>query len=187
MELQIQDLVSSIRKEGVEAANAEAEAIIAEAKKKADSIVSTAKNEAQQYKDAAEKEINILKESAEVSAEQAKRDAVLAFKTEIQKEFEKILKADIGKELSGKGLGKLISAAVAGENVADCVAEVAEVSDALKSELAKEIKDGLEIRPTKGVQAGFRLAAKDGSGYFDVSDDGIMEMLMPYFRDLDFS
>ena len=168
MELQIQDLVSSIRKEGIEAANAEAESII------------------QQYKDTAEKEINILKESAAVSAEQAKRDAVLAFKTEIQGEFEKILAADIGKELSGNALGKLIRAAVAGENVADYAAEVSEVGDVLKKELAEEIKNGLEIRPTKDVQQGFRLAAKDGSGYFDCSDDGIMEMLMPYFRDLDF-
>ena len=49
MELQIQDLVSSIRKEGIEAANAEAESIIAEAKKKAESIVAGAKSEAQQY------------------------------------------------------------------------------------------------------------------------------------------
>ena len=55
-----------------------------------------------------------------------------------------------------------------------------------KAELAEEIKNGLEIRPTKGVRAGFRLAAKDGSGYFDCSDDEIMQMLMPYFRDLDF-
>ena len=186
MELQIQDLVSSIRKEGVEAANAEAESIIAEAKKKADSIVAGAKAEAQQYKDPAEKEVNILRESAAVSAEQAKRDAVLAFKTEIQGEFEKILAADIGKELKGDGLGKLIRAAIAGENVADYAAEVSEVSDALKAELAKEIKDGLEIRPTKSVQQGFRIAAKDGSGYIDCSDEGIMEMLMPYFRDLDF-
>ena len=186
MELQIQDLVTSIRKEGIEAANAEAESIIAEAKKKAESIVAGAKSEAQQYKDAAEKEIAILRESAAVSAEQAKRDAVLAFKTEIQGEFERILSADIGKELSGEALGKLIRAAVAGENVADYAAEVSEVSDVLKKELAEEIKKGLEIRPTKGVQQGFRLAAKDGSGYFDCSDDGIMEMLMPYFRDLDF-
>ena len=186
MELQIQDLVTSIRKEGVEAANAEAEAIIAEAKKKADSIIGSAKTEAQQYRDAAEKEINILRESAEVSADQAKRDAVLAFKSEIQSEFERILSAGISKELSGEALGKLIRAAVAGENIADYTAEVAEVSDALKSELAKEIKGGLEIRPTKSVQQGFRLASKDGSGYFDCSDEGIMEMLMPYFRDLDF-
>ena len=77
MELQIQDLVTSIRKEGVEAANAEAESIIAEARKKADSIVASAKAEAQQVRDASEKEIAILKESAAVSAEQAKRDAVL--------------------------------------------------------------------------------------------------------------
>jgi V/A-type H+-transporting ATPase subunit E len=187
MELQIQELVTSIRKEGIEAANAEAESIIAEAKKKAETILNGAKAEAQQYKDSAEKEIGILRESAAVSAEQAKRDAVLAFKTEIQAEFEKILSADVGKELkSGGALGKLIRAAVAGENVADYAAEVSEVSEALKSELADEIKKGLEIRPTKGVQAGFRLATKDGSGYFDCSDDGIMEMLMPYFRDLDF-
>jgi V/A-type H+-transporting ATPase subunit E len=186
MELQIQDLVSSIRKEGVEAANAEAESIIAEAKKKAESIVAGAKSEAQQISEAAGKEISILKESAAVGAEQAKRDAVLAFKAEIQKEFEKILAADVRKELSGDGLGKLIRAAVAGENVADYAAEVAEVSEALKSELAAEIKKGLEIRPSKNVQSGFLLAAKDGSGYFDCSDDGIMEMLMPYFRDLDF-
>ncbi|MBQ6903347.1 MAG: hypothetical protein IJQ26_02400, partial [Lachnospiraceae bacterium] len=116
----------------------------------------------------------------------AKRDAVLAFKTEIQGEFEKILATDISKQLSGDGLGKLIRAAVSGENVGDYVAEVSEVSETLKKELAEEIKKGLEIRPTKGVQHGFRLAAKDGSGFFDCSDDGIMEMLMPYFRNLDF-
>ena len=186
MELQIQNLVSSIRKEGIEAANKEAEAIIAEAKKNAEAIVSGAKAEAQQYKDSAEKEISILRESAAVSAEQAKRDAVLSFKNEIQGQFEKILAADIRKEISGEALGKLIRAAVAGENVADYVAEVAEVGEALKAELAAEIKNGLEIKPGKNVQNGFRLAAKDGSGYFDCSDDGIMEMLMPYFRDLDF-
>ncbi len=186
MELQIQDLVSSIRKEGIEAANTEAESIIAEAKKKAESIVAVAKAEAQQFKDASEKEISILRESAAVSAEQAKRDAVLAFKSEIQEEFQKILAADIRKEFSGESLGKLIRAAVAGEDVANYAAEVSDVSAVLKSELAEEIKNGLEIRPGKNVQNGFRLAAKDGSGYFDCSDDGIMEMLMPYFRDLDF-
>ncbi len=186
MELQIQNLVSSIRKEGIEAANKEAESILADARKKAEAIVSDAKAEAQQSKESAEKEISILKESAAVSAEQAKRDAVLAFKAEIQGEFEKILAADVRKELSGEGLGKLIRAAVAGEDVSGYAAEVAEVSDSLKAELAEEIRNGLEIRPAKNVQQGFRLAAKDGSGYFDCSDDGIMEMLMPYFRNLDF-
>ena len=186
MELQIQNLVSSIRKEGIEAANKEAETIIAEAKKKAEAIVAGAKTEAQQYKEASEKEIEILRESAAVSAEQAKRDAVLAFKAEIQQEFEKILAADIRKEVQKDSLGKLIKAAVAGEDVSLYAAEVGEVTMAMKAELAREIKNGLEVRASKNVKYGFRLAEKDGSGYFDCSDDAIMEMLMPYFRNLDF-
>ncbi|MCR5467730.1 MAG: hypothetical protein K6F37_02110 [Lachnospiraceae bacterium] len=186
MELQIQDLVTSIRKEGIDAANSEAESIIAEAKKKAEAIVGDARAEAKSAKEAAEKEINILKESAQVGAEQAKRDAMLAFKTEVQAEFEKLLASNVKKSLSDDALGKLIRSAVNGEDVSKYAAEVSEVSDTLKAELADEINKGLEIRPTKSVQAGFRLAAKDGSGYFDCSDEEIMQMLMPYFRDLDF-
>ena len=186
MELQIQDLVSSIRKEGIDAANSEADSILAEAKKKAESIVTEAKAEAKRTKEAAEKEIEILRESAIVSSDQAKRDAVLAFKSEVQGAFEKILSADVKKALDGATLGKLIRAAVEGEDLSGYTAEVAEVTDSLKAELAAEIKNGLTIRPTKGISAGFKLAANDGSGYFDCSDEEIMEMLMPHFRNLDF-
>ena len=164
----------------------------AEKKKKEEEAKKKAAEEKKKKEEAAKKKAEEEKKKKEeearkkAEAEQAKRDALLAFKTEIQGEFEKILTADVRKELSGEGLGKLIRAAIAGENVADYAAEVSEVSEVLKKELAEEIKNGLEIRPTKGVQQGFRLAAKDGSGYFDCSDDGIMEMLMPYFRELDF-
>ena len=179
MELQIQDLVSSIRKDGIDAANAEAEAIISEAKKKAEMIIADAKAEAKNIQETSEKEINILKESAALNA-------MLAFKNEVQAEFEKILSAKIKNNLSDAALGKLIQAVVADEDVQNYSVEVAEVSDSLKAELAEEIKNGLEIKPTKSVRAGFRLVAKDGSGYFDCSDEEIMQMLMPYFRNLDF-
>ena len=66
------------------------------------------------------------------------------------------------------------------------VMEVDEVTVKMQQELAEEIKNGLEIRAAKNVKHGFRLAEKDGSGYFDCSDDAIMEMLMPYFRNLEF-
>ncbi len=186
MELQIQDLVASIRKEGLDAANAKAEEILAEAKSKADAIIAEAKAAAKSEKESAEKEIGILKESAKVSAEHAKRDAMLAFKSEVKSEFEKILAGKVKENLSDGTLGKLIRAAVAGEDISQYAAEVADVTDVLKNELAEEIKNGLEIRPSKQLKAGFRLAAKDGSGYFDCSDDEIMQMLMPYFRNLNF-
>ena len=186
MELQIQDLVSSIRKEGIDAANSEADSILAEARKKADGIIADARTEAKRTKETSEKEIDVLRESAVVSADQAKRDAMLAFKNEVQAEYEKILSAKVRESLSGEALGKLIRAAVEGEDVSAYTAEVAEVNDALKAELAEEIRAGLTIRPTRGINAGFKLAANDGSGYFDCSDDEIMEMLMPYFRELAF-
>jgi len=184
MELQIQDLVSSIKKDGIETANREAEAIVSEAKKQAAAIVADAKAEAAKVKDAAEKEISIFKESAQLSAEQAKRDAMLAFKTEVQGEFEKILANDVKKSLNEKAITTLISAALKDEDVSAYAAELAEVSETVKSELANAVKNGLEIRPSKSVRSGFRLAAKDGSGYFDCSDEEITEMLMPFFRDL---
>lgn len=186
MELMIQDLVTSIRKEGIDAANTEAASILAEARKKADAMIADAKAEAKAVKEAAEKEIAVLKESAAISAEQARRDAVLSFKNEIKGEFEKLLAADVRKSLTDDALGKLIKGALDGEDVSKYVVEVAKVGESLKAQLAEKIKAGLEIKPTKGVQAGFRLAAKDGSGYFDCSDDEIMKMLMPYFRNLDF-
>ena len=185
MELQIQDLVSSIRKEGIEQARQEADAIISEAREKAASIVSDAKTEAERLKESAEKEIETLKERAAISSEQAKRDALLAFKQEVYAVYEKILSQKVKDTLSGETLGKLIRSSLEGEDLSAYTAEVSEVSDALKAELAAEMKAGLTVRPVKGIQAGFRLAANDGSGYFDCSDEEIMEMLMPYFRNLD--
>lgn len=186
MELQIQDLVSSIRKEGIDAANAEAEVIITEARKRADAMIADAKAEVKSIREASEKEIAILKESAALSAEQAKRDAMLAFKAEVKAEFEKILFLKIQENLSDAALGKLIHAVLADEDVQKYSIEVAQVSDVLKAELAEKIRNGLEIRPSKGIRAGFRVNAKDGSGYFDCSDEEILQMLRPYFRNLDF-
>ena len=165
MELQIQDLVSSIKQDGIDSANREAAAIVAQAKAQADSIITQAKADADKLRQDANAEI------------------VLAFHQEIQKEFEKILAADVCKALDQQTLATLIRAALQGEDVSAYTVEVSQVTDAIRQELAQELKNGLEIRPSKKVGAGFRLAAKDGSGYFDCSDEEIAEMLMPFFRD----
>ena len=184
MELQIQDLVSSIKKDGIETAKKEAAEIIAKAKEEAASIIAEAKAETSKMKESSEKEIAVFKESAELSATQAKRDAMLSFKKEVQAEFEKILTSNVKNALSEDTMAKLISAAVKDEDVSKLTVELAEVSDGIKAQLAEEIKKGLEIKPSKELQAGFRLAAKDGSGYFDCSDEEISKMLMPFFREL---
>ena len=184
MELQIQDLVTSIKKDGIDAANREADAIIAQAKEQAAAIVAEAKSSADKLLQDANAEIEVFKNSARLSVEQTKRDAVLAFRQEIQKEFEKLLSADVNQALDAATLATLIRAALQGEDASAYTAEVGEVTDSIRGELAQELKNGLEIRPSKKVGAGFRLSAKDGSGYFDCSDEEIAQMLMPFFRDM---
>lgn len=182
MEVQIQDILSSIRSEGIEKAAAEAEAIKAAAKQEAAAILAKAREEAAVIRDSAQREAELFRGNARLDAEQAKRDAVLSFKQEVQAEFERLLNAGVGKTLEGDALAALIKAALNGESPSDYTAEVQQVTESLQQALASELKAGLELRPAKAVRAGFRLAAKDGSGYFDCTDEEIGKMLLPFFR-----
>ena len=174
MELQIQDLVSSIKKDGIDSANKEAAVILTDAKKQADALLAEARKEADKLRQDARDDAEVFKSSALLSAQQAKRDAVLAFSQAVQKEFEKLLASDISKALDEKALADLIRAALRGEDPAAYAAEVSQVTDGIRAELARELEK---------VGAGFRLAAKDGSGYFDCSQEEIARMLDPFFRD----
>ena len=109
---------------------------------------------------------------------------MLAFRQEINGELTKLLAQDTGKALDDKTLASLVLAAVQGEDASAYAAEVAEVTEALRAELAGAVKAGLEIRPSKKVHTGFRLCAKDGSGYIDCSDEELSKLLAPFFRDM---
>ena len=110
MELQIQDLVSSIKKDGIDSANKEAAVILTDAKKQADALLAEARKEADKLRQDARDDAEVFKSSALLSAQQAKRDAVLAFSQAVQKEFEKLLASDISKALDEKALADLIRA-----------------------------------------------------------------------------
>ena len=78
---------------------------------------------------------------------------MLAFKTEVKAEFEKILSAKVKDNLCDAALGKLIKAVIADEGVDSYSVEVAQVSDTLKAELADEIKTvSKSDRPKVSVQ-----------------------------------
>ena len=184
MELQLQDLIASIRKDGVDAAEAEAAAIIDAAKKKAEEIVSAAKAEAQTERENAARDIEKLRLSAVTAAEQARRNACLGFKAEVQKSFEKLLAADVKAGLKDEALAKLIQAVLAEEDMAAYTAEVETVTDALKKELREAVEQGLVLKASPEAKGGFRLVANDGSGYIDCSAEELAAMLLPYFGEL---
>ncbi len=184
VEMQIQDLVSAIKKDGIDAAQAQADSMIADAEKKAANILAQAQAQADSLVKKAQEDVEILKESAKTTAEHAKRDALLYFKKSVQAEFERLLQADIAKTVNGEALVRLIIAAIGDEAPVHYAAEVAEVTEGLQGELAKQINEGLEIKANPRIRVGFRLTAKDGSGYFDCSDEALEEMLAPFFPEL---
>ncbi len=178
MEIQIQDLVQSIKRDGIEEARRESDAIIAEAKARAEEIVAASKVQADKNIDNANRQI----ESAKALIRQAERDAVLSVRKELGLLMERILADKIANDLSEESLAKLVVAALNGEDPAKYKVEVDSAKAALKSALAKQIEKGLEIHPVKG--ASLKLCCKDGSGFFDFSDEEIASLLRPFLGEM---
>ncbi len=180
MEINIQDLVQSIKQDGIEEAKKEAAAVVSAAQAQAQEIIEAAKKEAAKMVDDANKEI----ESAKAQVKQAERDAVLSIKKELESQIGKLLEAEVSKTMSGESLARIIVAALNGEDPAKYAVEVSAVSDNLKKGLAAEIEKGLELKPVKGSSV--KIALKDGTGYFDLSDEEIVNLLKPFLGALKF-
>lgn len=187
MEQKIEDLVASIRREGIDKAREEAESILAEARKKAEGIIADANRERDKMISDAEKAIALERSSAEAAIRQAARDVSLSLKKSIEDEYTRILAVKASGALHGKGLIALIRAALAadaGDKAVELNADDLATLDAdIRREFSAEIARGLEFRPSRRVASGFRIAEKDGSGYIDISPDKCQELLYPYLAD----
>jgi len=187
MELQIQDLVASIKRDGIEEAEKKAAEIISEADRKAEEIIASAKKEAGKLVDEAKKDIDVRDQSARASLQQAARDVQLSLKKALQEQLDRLLEKQIAQAFDSKALVDLI-AKVVSSGIADPAKSVIELDEKackalamdLKAKLANEIKAGLEIRPVAGVDAGFRIADKDGSGFYDFGAEETASMMAPF-------
>ena len=179
MEIQIEDLVQSIKRDGIEQARKEADAILVTAKAQASDIIAASKAEAERNLENAKREI----ESSKALILQAQRDAVLSVKKELEAMLERIMADKVAKQLSEQSLAKLVIAAVDEEDPSKYAVEIDEAKASIKSSLAKQIEKGLEIRPVKGAGV-FKLCCKDGSGFYDFSDEQIASLLKPFLGEM---
>ena len=189
MELQIQDLVDSIKRDGIAEAEKQAAIIISEAKEKAAGLVRTGAKDAAKLMEDAKRDANVLEQSSKAAIEQAGRDVILSLKKSIHAHFDRLLEQTVGKSLTASNLVTLIVSVVKSGLVEppEVVIEMhtsdfTKLGDSLRTELAKELKAGLEIRPVNSVEVGFRLTSKDGSSYYDFSEEEIARMLAPFLN-----
>ena len=188
MEIQIQDLITSIKTDGIEKAKAEAAEIISKAKAEAEAIIRDANQEREKILSNARREIETESRSAEEKLRQAARDASLTFKKSVDDEIAKIMKEAVDTSLDSDCLSRLIESVVSSSFVADAEITISEsdkdkVASGLINALSQKLKKGLTLKTSSLLSGGFIVKASDGSGYFDLSDDEIAKLLYPYLSE----
>ena len=191
MEIQLQELIDKIKKDGVQSATEEAARIKREAEAEAARIVSAAQKEASEIVSRGKIEAERFEKAGKASLEQASRNLVLAFKAEIQALLDRIVSREVGaayKEETIKAvLPELLKAWVSkgGSDSVDLLLSEANLG-ALKAwaqgALSAELKKGTELKSDRNLRTGFRIANKDGSAYYDFSTESVAELLSAYLN-----
>lgn len=178
---ELQSLIEKINRDGVEKAEAEAQAIIAGAKAKAAGIVAEAKQEAEKSAEAAKAEAALAAERAAETIRQAARDAVVSVERSVMRIFEKVLAENVDAALADPAQSAAIVAAaikdVAGEGEVLAGAKIAEV---LKSQLAA--KGGFTVVLDESARSGFKVVLDGGRVEHDFTGAAISAELSKRLR-----
>ena len=191
MDVQLQELIDKIKKDGVTAAEKEAAKIIADAGKKAEGIIKDAEAQAEQIKKDAKAETARMQKASDEAIVQAGRNMLLSFKDSLVQELDGLIQAETAKSLSKDVLKKLVPETVklwaknadASElSVLLSDKDLKALESSLTTALKSEIKKGLEIKPDKTLTAGFRIGVKNGAAFYDYSAESLAEMFAAYLN-----
>lgn len=189
MEVQLQELVDKIKKDGVAAADEKAAEIIKAAEEKAKNIIEKAEAEAQESIKKAEAEALRFQKAAESSIDQAGRNTLISFRQGLLNELNAIIKAETVKNYDSAVLKNLIPEAVKGwvktgntENLSVILADkdLKELESSLSAALKDQIAKGMELKADSKIAGGFRIGTKDGAAYYDFSAEAVADLFSSY-------
>ncbi|MDR0388051.1 MAG: V-type ATP synthase subunit E [Treponema sp.] len=189
MEIQLQELIDKIKRDGIESAAEEASRLKAQAEDEAKRIVAAARKEAENIAVKAKADAERTEKAGIAAVGQASRNVVLAFKTEIQAILDRIIARETASSLSDDVLKTvlpdILKGWVAGKDALDLIlseAQGGKLAAFFKGKLAAALKAGLEIKFDRNLSAGFRIANRDGSAYYDFSAESVAELLSAYLN-----
>ena len=108
MEIQLQELIAQIKKDGVAAAETQAEAILASAKAEAEKIISDAKAQADKMVADAKAENAKTVASGEDALRQAGRNLLISFRESVARELKAIVGENVNNVYADDSFSKLI-------------------------------------------------------------------------------
>lgn len=189
---ELQGLIDTIQKEGVEKAQSEADKIIQEAQQKARQTVADAEKEAESIRAKAKDDAKATAEQGTQALRQAARDMLLAVAQSVQDLLRSMVVGEVNKSLDGDTLKEIL------KNITDTYfAKVAEhkpvdiyinpedqkaLAGFFRSRLREKFKEGLEVHPDDHISKGFRVALQGEDYYHDLTQESLAEELCRYLR-----
>ncbi|MBR6551943.1 MAG: V-type ATP synthase subunit E, partial [Clostridia bacterium] len=178
-----------IKKDGVEAAESQAEAILTAAKDEAEKIISEAKSQAEKLVLDAKAENEKTVKSGEDALRQASRNLLISFRESVTKELNAILGESVSSVYSSDALAGIIVNLVEGfknnaaaEDITIVLGseDLKKIEDTVLSALKEKALSGVTLKANDNFDGGFRIAVNDGGAYYDYSAEAVTDMLSNY-------
>ena len=189
MEIQLQELIEQIKKDGVAIAEAEAKAIVEAAKQDAEKIISDAKLQADRILAGAKNETERMTKSSEDAIRQAGRNLLISFRESITRELKAIVGENVTAVYSSDALAELIISVIekwANNPEAEDIAvilntqDISKLEETLMAALKEKLLKGITLKANDSFDGGFRIAVNNGSAYYDYSSEAVVDMLSNY-------
>jgi len=191
MEIQLQELIDKIKKDGIESASTESARLKKEAEAEAGRIIAAAQKEAADIVNRGKADAERSEKAGVAALEQASRNLILAFKGEIQTLLDKLIAQQtagaFGEETYKNALPEILKAwaSKSGTDALDLLlpeGELKKIQAWFNEKLTAEIKKGVELKSDRNLGAGFRIANRDGSAYYDFSAESVAQLLSAYLN-----
>lgn len=189
MEVQLGQLIEQIKKDGVVAAQTEANAIVDAAKKEAEKIIADAKAQAGKILSDAKAENERMTKSSEDAIRQAGRNLLISFRESVTRELKAITAENVTAVYSSDAFEKLIIDIVEGwankpdaEDISVILNSVSlqKLEENLLAALKEKMLKGVTLTANDNFDGGFRIAVNNGSAYYDYSTEAVVDMLSNY-------
>jgi len=185
MEVQLDNLIEKIKKDGVEEAKKNSQEIVDAARKQAQEIVDESKKQAEAIVKAAQIQAEQFQKNSRIALNQAARDTVLAVRQQLKGIFDKLLKRRVAEALSADFLRELLVKVIDKWSLdKDAAWEVLvnetdkdKLQQCLLGELKHAVKESIVIKINNNISKGFRIGIQGDDAYYDFSEESIVESL----------
>ncbi|HCF94391.1 MAG: hypothetical protein PHF14_11840 [Verrucomicrobiota bacterium] len=188
---ELKSLLERIQKDGVEKAQAEAQALIAKAKEEAAEIHKSAQNEAASILRKAEEDAKAFDVRSRKSIEQAARDIVIAVGQSIDATLATLVQHKVDHAMSDDTLRQMLLEVVKayfdkdGETRIEVMLapeQKERLTEFFVQDLAEQMAQGLEIKADDGVLSGFRVSQVKDHVEHDLTGEAITQALCTLLR-----